>query len=409
MQLEDLKTSDGIPIVIKHNGLHNENAGPDFFNAQLRIGGQLWAGNLEIHIKSSDWYLHNHEQDSAYDNVILHVVWEHDTEIFRKDNSIIPTLVLQQYVSTEALLKYNQLFQAKQQWISCEKNFPFLDDFRLQNWLERLFIERLERKSLEVFKLLEASKNNWEAVLFKMLAKNFGLKVNGDAFLSMANSFDFSILRKVQHNALQLEALLFGQSHLLEETLEEPYHGLLKQNYKFLQQKFSLNTSGVTQPLFFRLRPYNFPTIRLSQLAHLYHKHQNVFSRLVDATTTEAIYKVFNVQTASFWETHFTFTKVSKVSRKAVSKAFIDLLIINTIIPVKFAYAKYKGHSNADVLFLLLSTIPSEKNSTIDRFNSLQKISKTALHSQALLQLKTEYCNKKKCLKCAIGTTLITN
>ncbi len=409
IDLEDLKTSDGESVTIIATGAHNENAGPDFFNAHIRIGTQLWAGNLEIHIKSSDWYSHNHEQDSAYDNVILHVVWEHDTEVFRKDNSVIPTLILKPYIPKAALANYSTLFHTKHQWINCEPKFPFLDAFKLQNWFERLFIERLERKALEVFALLEASKNDWEAVLFKMLAKNFGLKVNGDAFLSMAETIDFAILRKTQHNPLQIEALLFGQSQLLEPVVEEGYYKSLKYEYDFLKQKFSLETTGVIKPLFFRLRPHNFPTIRLSQLANLYHNHQNVFSKLIAAQSLAEIYAIFEVQTSAFWESHYTFSNTSKTLKKALSKAFIELLIINTIIPIKFAYAKYKGQTEVTALLELIAKIPSEKNTIVDTFNSLEKVSKNALASQALLQLKTEYCDKRKCLKCAIGNALIRN
>jgi len=206
----NLKTTQGEQITLIFVGEHNHNSGPDFFNSQLKIAEQLWAGNVEIHVKSSDWFLHNHETDKAYDNVILHVVWEHDTEIFRKDNSEISTLELKDYVDKSVLQKYQQLFSNTNKWINCENNFAEVDDFVLDNWLERLYFERLERKSEDINQLLKTSKNNWEAVLFKMLAKNFGLKVNGESFFSLANSFDFSILRKLQTKQQNLEALFFG-------------------------------------------------------------------------------------------------------------------------------------------------------------------------------------------------------
>ncbi|TBN05682.1 DUF2851 family protein [Hyunsoonleella flava] len=403
----NLKTSDGEAINIISNGQHNINSGPDFFNAQLRIGEQLWAGNVEIHIKSSDWFLHNHEQDKAYDNVILHVVWEHDAEVFRTDNSVIPTLVLKDIVSSSALQNYKQLLGSRGYWINCENNFADVDDFTTTNWLERLYFERLERKSLEVVKLLETSKNNWEAVLFKMLAKSFGLKVNGDAFLSIANSFDFSILRKSQAKALSIEALLFGQASLLEKDVEDIYFKNLQQEYQFLKQKFGLENTSVVSPSFFRLRPNNFPTIRLSQLANVYATHQNLFSKVIEAKSPQDIKDIFNVGTSEFWETHYTFTKASKVSKKIISKSFIDLLLINTLIPLKFSYLKYQGKSNEEAILDLILQIPSEKNSIVDKFNSIKKVSKNALQSQALIQLKTEYCDKNQCLKCAIGNKLL--
>ncbi|MEZ4802195.1 MAG: DUF2851 family protein, partial [Gelidibacter sp.] len=204
-----LLTTDGELVTLVKVGQHNHHSGPDFFNAQLGISGQLWAGNVEVHVKSSDWYVHNHETDTAYDNVILHVVYEHDTDIFRKDNSVIPTLELKNYISNELLLNYQVLFSKTDKWINCENDFAMVDDFVLSHWLENLYFERLERKAKTIETMLLFSKNDWEAVLFKLLAKNFGLKVNGEAFLSMANSFEFSILRKIQTKSEQIEALFF--------------------------------------------------------------------------------------------------------------------------------------------------------------------------------------------------------
>ena len=403
----DLKTTKGEKVTIANVGEHNHNAGPDFFNAQLKIGEQLWAGNLEIHIKSSDWYLHNHETDSNYDNVIIHVVWEHDTEIFRKDNTQIPTLELKNYVTPEALHNYQKLFSNAQKWINCENDFASIPEFTISNWLERLYFERLERKANDIAIVLEQSTNNWEAVLFKMLAKNFGLKVNGQAFASIANSFDFLIIRKQQSKLLSLEALLFGQAELLQDDCQEPYFIALEKEYQFLKQKFTLSSQNVTPLQFFRLRPPNFPTIRLSQLANMYHLHQNVFSKIIETKTLEDFYKLFSVETSVFWETHYTFSKASKPLKKGLTKPFIDLLLINTIIPIKFSYAKQLGKPIDNEIIQLLEQITSEKNSIVNKFNSLKKISKSALDSQALIQLKTEYCDKNRCLQCAIGNQLL--
>ncbi|GAB1858127.1 DUF2851 family protein [Flavobacteriaceae bacterium MHTCC 0001] len=403
----NLKTVNNVALTIHSVGAYNLNSGPDFFNAQLTIGDQLWAGNAEIHIKSSDWFLHNHEQDAAYDNVILHVVWEHDTEVFRKDNSVIPTLELKNYIPSAALINYKKLFNSHQNWINCENDFAEIDDFVISNWLERLYFERLEQKSQNVFALLETSKNNWEAVFFKMLAKGFGLKVNSEAFYSLANSVDFSVLRKCQSQLETLEALFFGQSGLLNDAIEEPYYILLQKEYQFLKQKFQLNDTMVVAPSFFRLRPNNFPTIRLSQLAVILFVQKHLFSKVIEAQTVEDIYRLFSVGPSEFWQTHYTFSKVSKATKKTVSKSFIDLLIINTIVPVKFAYAKFKGKPIESDILNLLEVLPSEKNSIVDKFNSLRYVSKKALQSQALLQLKNEYCNKNKCLKCAVGHKLL--
>ncbi len=404
----NLKTTLGETVNLVSVGQHNLNSGPDFFNAQIEVGEQLWAGNVEIHIKSSDWFVHHHEIDKAYDNVILHVVWEHNTEVFRKDNTPIPTLELKSLVSQEVLQNYKRLFSKTQKWINCENDFAQIDNFLLNNWLERLYFERLERKSDEIETLLKQSANNWEAVLFKLLAKNFGLKVNGDVFFSLANSFEFSVLRKNQSKLLSLEALFFGQLGLLENDSQEPYVIELQSEYKFLSQKFKLSQQGVLPLQFFRLRPSNFPTIRLSQLAILYFENHNLFSKVINATSLEELYQLFSVATSQFWETHYTFNKASKQSIKKTTKAFIDLLLINSIIPLKFSYAKYHGKDINDEIITVMQQLTSEKNSIINKFNSLRKISTSALHSQSLLQLKNNYCSKNKCLQCAIGNALIT-
>lgn len=402
-----ISTSNEI-IEIISSGQHNLNSGPDFFNAQLKIGYQLWAGNIEIHVKSSDWFVHNHELDKAYDNVILHVVWEHDIDVFRKDNTRIPTLQLKNYVSKTALMNYHKLFSKNIKWINCEKDFGSVDDFTVSNWLERLYFERLERKSIDIEKLLKSSANNWEAVLFKMLAKNFGLKVNGESFLSIAKSIDFSIIRKLQCNLNSLEALLFGQAGLLDEDLQDPFYNEMKSDYKFLKQKYQLSNTSVLPIQFFRLRPPNFPTIRLSQLVNLYHKHQNLFSLIIEEDSIDNFYDFFNVDTSPFWETHYSFGKLSKRSKKIITNSFVDLLLINTIIPVKFSYAKHLGQTKEEPILNLIQSISSEKNSIVDKFNEFKPISKSALQSQALIQLKNEYCEKNKCLQCAIGSNILT-
>jgi Protein of unknown function (DUF2851) len=405
--VSNIKTTDNEIINLQSVGQHNFNSGPDFFNTQLEIDNQLWAGNVEIHIKSSDWFLHNHEQDKAYDNVILHVVWEHDIDVFRNNNSKIPTLELKHYVARLALDNYEKLIAKADKWINCEHDFSSVNDFDISNWLERLYLERLERKSEDINALLIASKNDWEAVLFKMLAKNFGLKVNGEAFLSLANSMDFSIIRKVQSNRTSLEALLFGQAKLLEEDVQEPYYLELVKEYQFLKQKFSLAHENVETVQFFRLRPPNFPTIRLSQFASLYHENQNLFSKIIEINSLQGFYDLFSVSISSFWESHYTFGKSSSKSKKVLTKPFIDLLLINTIIPLKFSYAKFQGHHIDDLIINLIECISSEKNNIVEKFNSIKKVSTSALQSQGLLQLKNEYCNKNKCLQCVIGSSIL--
>ena len=402
MSLKSLKTTAQDPITLKAVGLANVNSGPDFFNAQVRIGTQMWAGNVEIHVKSSDWYVHHHETDAAYDNVILHVVWEHNMEIYRKDNTPIPTLELKNYVLPHTYKNYNTLLNQKQYWIPCEPNMKEVEAFTVNHWLERLYLERLEGK----YKAIE-SKQNWEAVLFWQLAKNFGLKVNGDAFLSIAKSMDFSVIRKSQFEAHQLEALFFGQAGLLETEAQDAYVSELKSTYAFLKTKFSISNKGVLPVQFFRLRPPNFPTIRLAQLAALYSRSSNLFSSIIEAQTLDQLYAVFEGATSKFWDTHYTFEKTSKSTPKTLTKSFINLLIINTIIPIKFAYNKFNRQSNQEDVVAIMRKIPMEHNSIVDKFHTLYAFGKTALDSQALIQLQQNYCSKNKCLHCAIGSALL--
>ena len=405
--VNNLKSTNGEIIHIISNGIHNLNTGPDFLNAKIEIENQVWGGNIEIHINSSDWYKHNHETDKNYDAVILHVVWEHDVEIFRENNAKIATLELKNYISKEVLISYNQLFSKNKKWINCENEIQSIDSFIFDNWLERLYFERLEQKSTIILEILAANKNNWEATLFMLLAKSFGLKINGDAFLNFANTFDFSIVRKVSNNVEQLEALFFGQAGLLSNENESVYFEKLKKEYEYLKIKFKLTPILGRQVQFFRLRPNNFPTIRLSQLAFLYNKYQNLFSKIIEIESLELFYSLFEVSTLPFWETHFTFEKESKKSTKKLTKSFIDLILINTIIPLKFVHLKSLGKSDYSSFLNILENIKPEKNSIISKYNDLKIKSPNAFKTQALLQLKNEYCSKQLCLQCAIGKTIL--
>lgn len=404
----NLKTFNGEEITIINVGQYLKLAGPDFFNAQITIGNQKWAGNVEIHLKSSDWYVHHHERDEAYENVILHVVWEHNTEIFRKNNTEIPVLELKKYVDAETISNYQSLTSPKS-WIFCEKQLAAIPQFVLKNWQERLFFERLERKSNPIFELLQQTNHDWEAVLFCLLAKNFGLNTNGEIFLKIAQSIPFSIIRKESFEVENLEALLLGTAGLLDLEKEDNYFKDLKFRYFYLLHKYQLEKTIVEPVQFFKHRPDNFPTIRLSQLANLYHIHQNLFSKISIATSIENIYKTFNVSASNYWQNHYQFDKESPKKKKPLSKSFIDLVIINTIIPLQFAYAKSQGKEISEDLISLLDDVAPEKNSIMDKFRSFGIKSKSAFDSQSLLQLKNEYCNNSRCLECAVGMELLKN
>ncbi len=404
---KNLQTTNGENIEITSVGIENSNTGPDFLNAKIVINKQLWAGNVEIHINSSDWYAHYHEVDENYDAVILHVVWEHDVEIFRKSNEAIATLELKNYISKNLLNKHEQLFSKTKNWINCEQDINKIDTFVLSHWFERLYFERLEHKSEQIQEILTKTNNSWEATLFVLLVKNFGLKINADAFMSFANSFDFSILRKVSSSEEQLEALFFGQAGLLSNNFESEYFRKLKEKYDYLKLKFKLTPISNNQVQFFRLRPNNFPTIRLSQLASLYYNYQNLFSKIIEINTIDEFYDLLNVSTSKFWETHYTFEKESKKSTKKLTKSFIDLLLINTIIPLKFMYLKGLGENDLSSVISIVEQIKPEKNTIISNFNDLKIKSNNAFKTQALLQLKNEYCNKQLCLECSIGKELL--
>ena len=402
----NLQTFNREEITIVNVGQYLELAGPDFFNAQIVIGNQKWAGNVEIHLKSSDWYVHHHERDASYENVILHVVWEHDTEIFRSNNTEIPVLEIKKYVDAATIANYQSLMTPKS-WLFCEKQLKEINEFTINNWQERLFFERLERKSKPIFELLEHTNQDWEGVLFCLLAKNFGLNTNGEIFFKIAQSIPFSIIRKESFEVENLEALLMGTAGLLDVEKEDNYFKDLKFRYFYLLHKYQLEKIILEPIQFFKHRPDNFPTIRLSQLANLYHSQQNLFSKISTSNSVNSIYETIEVASSNYWQNHYQFDRESPKKKKKLSKSFIDLIIINTIIPLQFTYAKTQGKEISDYLIQILNEVASEKNAIIDKFSSYGMKSKNAFESQSLLQLKNEYCSKSRCLECAIGMELL--
>ncbi len=404
--IANLKTTKGESIQILNSGQYLQLAGPDFFNAQLIIGNQKWAGNVEIHLKSSDWYVHNHEKDSNYDSVILHVVWEHDVPVFRKDNSEIPTLELKEFVALSDLHNYQSLVSQKS-WIYCENEIGNVDDFVFKNWQERLFFERLERKSQLIFELAEISNHDWEAVLFCLIAKNFGLNSNGEIFYKIAKSIPFSVVRKESHSLESLEALLLGQANLLSHDFQDSYAKELKSNYFYLVQKHQLFERVSDTVEFFKHRPDNFPTIRLAQLANLYYHRKNLFSLVMNSSSINELYQVFSVGVSQYWETHYNFDKTSSKKVKKLSKSFINLLLINSIVPLRFAYSLRERKDITQELIDLSMLISGEKNVIIEKFDFFGIKSNNTFETQALLELKNQYCDNKKCLDCAIGHFLL--
>ncbi|WP_435625026.1 DUF2851 family protein [Flagellimonas sp.] len=395
-------------LQIVNFGLLNSGEGPDFLNARIRIDGQLWAGNVEMHLKSSDWYAHHHEIDANYDNVILHVVWKDDIAVFRRDKSQIPTLELQNCIPQKLLIAYEKLMDtSKTRFIGCENDIHLRDSLKWVNWEERLYFERLEQKSILIHKLFEQTRHDWEAVLFAMLCKSFGTKINGSFFLDQALSLDFAIVRKTSFSEFQLESLLFGHFGMLHiNDCTDRYFLELKREYSYLSQKFDLSKSH-TKPAFFRLRPNNFPTIRVSQLSNIYFKNHQLFQLLMEIEHLDEFYEVFQAYASPYWNNHFTFGKISKTSKKKLSRAFIDLLLINTLIPLKFCYAQYSGKDWNEKLLEFISKIGPEKNSIISGYGRLGVTTRNALESQARIQLYNAYCSKKRCLHCNLGVHLL--
>jgi len=401
-----LHTTTGEQVVIKNLGTHNHHAGPDFFNAQVHIGKQHWAGNVEMHLKSSDWYVHGHDDDPAYDNVILHVVWTHDAEISRRDEVHIPVLEVSNYVPKELIAGYQRLFAVKNdQFINCDKQLTTVDSFRTMQWFEKLFIERLEQRAVRIQELLVQQQNDWEAVFFQLLCRSFGTKVNADAFENLSRSIEQQSLRKLAKDAFQLEATFLGQAALLEEPRQDSYYQQLVVEFAFARAKYNLQPAAIPMK-FFRLRPANYPTVRLSQLAMLYHRNPQLFGEVLLAKTKEEIYKLFDVQAATYWDDHHVFDKKTDARAKTLTPDFIDLLIINCIVPLRFVYAQAMGKDKIEELLELMQTVTAEKNTIIAGFKKMIPV-KDALTSQAVLQLKPHYCDVNRCLHCDIGISLL--
>lgn len=403
-----LFTTQGEKIQVLNFGYYQQTSGPDFFNAQLIIGHQKWAGTIEMHSKSSDWYAHQHENDSAYDNVILHVVWVHDVDVYRKDNSEIPVLELKNYISTDVIQSIERLLQQKK-WIYCEHFIGKVEDFKLFRWKERMLIERLEEKQQFIETVFLEHDKNWEAVCFSLLAKNFGLNRNGELFFQLAQAIPFSVIQKERHKVENLEALFFGVSNLLENEVECSYKNNLKTIWNYQKVKYRLAELNGNQLQFFKLRPDNFPTIRLAQLASLWHQHFNLFSEIMLIKSVDKAYSFFKLNVSDYWQNHYHFGKVKKKSATQLSHSFIDLLLINTVIPLQFAYQKYLGNTDVEFSLELLSSISSEKNTILENFDKIGVKSENAFDSQSLLFLKKKYCDLQKCLQCEIGQLYLKN
>ena len=400
--LKVLQTTKGLPVEVIDSGLQNPNAGPDFFNAKLKINGTLWVGNIEIHAHASDWLRHGHHCDKTYDSVILHVVGEADEEIARTNGEQIPQLLLTCPETVKA--HYHELCTADQ-YPACHPVLASLPKLTIHSWLTALQTERLEQKAQLISQRLQHCNNNWEDAFFITIARNFGFGLNGDAFETWANLIPFRAVDKHRDDLMQIEAFFFGLAGLLEGDAIDDYQIRIQNEFRYLQYKFELPAAmDVTLWRFLRIRPDNFPYVRLAQLASLYHKEHFLFSRIMEAETLKAVRQILVARTSPYWEEHFVFGKPSAKKEKPIGINAQNLLIINTVIPFLYAYGLHKADERlCDRAGRFLEELKAENNYVTRMWNGAGLSVHSAADSQALLQLQKEYCDKKKCLYCRFG------
>jgi hypothetical protein len=405
----NLNSTEGESIEIIHPGVHNLNAGPDFFNAKLKIGSTVWAGNVELHIKSSDWLLHKHQFDPAFQNIILHVVYQNDKQITNATGNPIKTLVLKDHIDIEVINKYRK-FKENNALFACEKSISKVPSALVNTYQEKLIISRLEQKAAYIESLLAQNNNNWEQSFYIKLAANFGFKVNQLPFELIARNTPLNIIAKHKENLYQIEALLFGQAGLLEVSFQESHLQLLQNEYSYLKKKYQLTNIDAHLWKFSRMRPVNFPSIRIAQFASLIHQSSHLFSKIIATESPEELIRLFKVTASSFWDTHYTFVNKTPQRKKNIGKSAIENLIINTLVPFIFVYGKHYGNENkCDFALQLLTRLSPEKNSITNIWSALGFAPKDALQSQAFIELKNNYCNEKKCLQCSIGHFVLKN
>ena len=407
---QDLRTLQGDKLVVLNPGTHNTHAGPDFLHSSIVINDIIWHGHVEMHVCASAWHQHKHQLDPAYENVVLHVVWEHDRPIHQQDGSPLPTLVLQGRVAPQLLQQYQELLHNKTD-IPCANRFAHVAPIIKTAMSERALFQRLTNKNNLVYQLLDNNQGNWEETAYQLLAYNFGFKVNSSALLNLSLSLPLRIINKHVKNLLQLEALLLGQAGLLVAKTSAPddYLEKLAKEYAYLAHKYQLKMSTLhpMQWKFFRLRPANFPTIRIAQLAQLLHQHPQIFY-LLGHTPPADLYKQLAVTQSAYWQQHYQFGKPSKANIPGLGKASIENIMINTIVPLLVAYGKSKDEQvYIDQAMALLQSLPAERNAITSQWEALGMPVGSAFDSQGLIELFNNFCTKKKCLVCNIGGALM--
>ncbi len=405
----DLQTLDGESLSIFKTGVHNDNAGPDFSQAKIKIGAIEWAGNVEIHTKSSEWLNHKHNSDRAYENVILHVVWENDAEIRRGDGSIIPALELKGRVEEPMIKAYKKLVNSSAS-IPCEKSFPLVSDLIKLSMLDQALMQRLEDKAEIVHQLVKSNNGDWEETAYQLLLKNFGFKINAAPFLHLAKSLPYKIIQKHSSNLTQMEALFFGQAGMLETKTKDEYISLLYREYEFLSKKYSLYGSRLNpaQWKFLRLRPANFPTLRIAQLSSVLYSKKNLMSSFIEARSYKQLANIFEASPSPYWRAHYHFTKKSKALVPDLGLSSKQNLLINTVVPLLVAYSKAKDEPRLmDRAQEILQHVPAETNRITKVWTGLGVSVKSAFDSQALIEQYNNLCQKRQCLNCAVGASLL--
>ncbi len=402
----NIKTTKGLSFEVLRSGEWNYDAGPDFFNARIKLEGTIWAGNIEIHIKSSDWEQHKHNLDPAYNNVILHVVYEHDLEAFNQAGNMLPVFLIKP--NQNALENYEKLLSAPQ-WPACYETISEINPIYISLALQALVVERLEAKIRPIEKLLSDNKNNWNETFYQVLAGGFGFKINTLPFEMLARSLPLSVLQKHKSNLFQIEALLFGQAGMLnKQLLGDDYFLSLRTEYSHLANKFNLHGNEYHLWKFLRLRPSNFPTIRIAQFANLVYKSSALLSKVIEAERLNDLIQFFEIEASSYWDIHYNFDHTAPKQKKRFGMSSVKVLIINTVIPFLYVYGEKNNRPNLkDRSFQFLEQLSAEQNSTTRRWNELGINPLNAADSQALIQLKNVYCESKKCLNCKIGTKVI--
>ncbi|MEO1049795.1 MAG: DUF2851 family protein [Bacteroidota bacterium] len=405
----ELITTSGDKIDILSPGILNTDAGPDFENAKVNIQGIDWAGHIEIHTLSSHWKNHKHEDNPAYNSVILHVVWENNVEVKRPDGTTMPTLVLNGLVDLELINNYQNLIKAKSE-IPCENSIDAVSSITQLSMIERVAVERMKSKADDVIEILGGNQYDWNQAAYQLLLKNFGFKINGEAFLALSKALPYKVLAKHLNDPVAVQALLFGQAGFLDQELDDSYFNALKREYNFLSYKYGIYDARLTPEWWkmLRLRPANFPTIRIAQLAKALYGHQHLFTFFLEVDSVEQLYKHFRKPLPDYWNDHYLFGKSGALGSRTMGKQSVRNILINTVVPLLVAYAKEKDEpSYLDKASTLLQDIQAEDNKITRKWASLEIKAKNAFESQGQIALMNNYCKKRKCLSCAIGSSIL--